>query len=230
MQLLLDYGADPCHANNKKNAPLHIACAIQNKKACRVLIEHGANIAQENWQYQKPHEMVTERDKVSSTQAYLNLIQETWVEKIANKEVFGNVTRYQRSYYRSIYDIADATGGQHTALHTRTHAHTQGAQNSEFTQGNAATAITPAHAWHCATRPRTNGTKPMTLAEEEHSRVTPLPTRRCAAISLLLPLRGLPGVGLCARTVRSSFCLSVLFCLSLSLCPPALQLKVLWAC
>lgn len=126
MQLLLDYGADPCHANNKKNAPLHIACAIQNKKACRILIEHGANIAQENWQYQKPHEMVTERDKVSSTQAYLNLIQEAWVEKIANKEVFGNVTRHQRSYYRSIYDIADSTGSQLTQHTAQAHARAQG--------------------------------------------------------------------------------------------------------
>lgn len=109
MQLLLDYGADPNHQNNKKNAPLHIACAIQNKKACRILIEHGANIQIENWQYQKPHEMVTERDKVSSTQAFLNLALETFQEKCANKEVFGTITRWQRSYYRSLYDIADVT-------------------------------------------------------------------------------------------------------------------------
>ena len=51
--------------------------------------------------------MVTERDKVSSTQAYLNLVVETFAEKVANKEVFANVTRHQRSYYRSLYDIAD---------------------------------------------------------------------------------------------------------------------------
>ena len=54
-----------------------------------------------------PLQMVTERDKVSSTQAYLNLVVETLAEKVANKEVFANVTRHQRSYYRSIYDIAD---------------------------------------------------------------------------------------------------------------------------
>jgi len=57
MQLLLDFGADPNHQNNKKNGPLHIACAIQNKKAAKILIEHGANIMLENWQYQKPHEV-----------------------------------------------------------------------------------------------------------------------------------------------------------------------------
>ena len=108
MQLLLDYGADPNHQNNKKNGPLHIACAIQNKKACRMLIEHGANIQLENWQYQKPHEMVTDRASVSSTQAYLNLALETYQEKCANKEIFGNVSRYSRSYYRSIFDIADS--------------------------------------------------------------------------------------------------------------------------
>jgi len=107
MQLLLDYGSDPNHQNNKKNTPLHIACAIQNKKACRVLIEHGANIQLENWQYQKPHEMVPERDKVSSTQAFLNSCQEALVEKVAAKTLPANVTRAQRSYYRSIYDIAD---------------------------------------------------------------------------------------------------------------------------
>jgi hypothetical protein len=107
MQLLLDYGADANHQNNKKNGPLHIACAIQNKKAARILIEHGATITLENWQYQKPHEMVPERDKVSSMQAYMNLCVEQFAEKVANKEVFAGVTRHQRSYYRSIYDIAD---------------------------------------------------------------------------------------------------------------------------
>ena len=71
-------------------------------------IEHGANIALENWQYQKPHEMVTERDKVSSTQAFLNLCLETYQEKcLRTRSLFGNVNRYCRSYYRSIYDIAD---------------------------------------------------------------------------------------------------------------------------
>lgn len=107
LQLLLDYGADPNSQNNKKNGPLHVACAIQNKKSARLLIEHGANIQLENWQYQKPHEMVTERDKVSSTQAYLNLVVENFAEKVASKEVFGNITRQQRSYYRSMYDITD---------------------------------------------------------------------------------------------------------------------------
>jgi hypothetical protein len=52
--------------------------------------------------------MVTERDKVSPTQAYLNLMVEAFQEKIAKKEVYGNITRHQRSYYRSIFDIADA--------------------------------------------------------------------------------------------------------------------------
>lgn len=56
--------------------------------------------------------MVTERDKVSSTQAYLNLVVEQFQERVANKEVFANVTRHQRSYYRSIYDIADSTGSK----------------------------------------------------------------------------------------------------------------------
>jgi hypothetical protein len=51
--------------------------------------------------------MVPERDKVSSMQAYMNLCVEQFAEKVANKEVFAGVTRHQRSYYRSIYDIAD---------------------------------------------------------------------------------------------------------------------------
>src|SRR4051794_21186636 len=53
--------------------------------------------------------MVTERDKVSSTQAYLNQCLEQFQERVANKEIFPNTNRHQRAYYRSIYDIADAT-------------------------------------------------------------------------------------------------------------------------
>lgn len=109
MQLLLDYGSDVNHCNNKKNTPLHIACALQNKRAAKVLIEHGANIQAENWQYQKPHEMVIERDKVSPMQAYLNACVEAYQEKVANKEIFKEVTKEQRAYYRSMFDITDTS-------------------------------------------------------------------------------------------------------------------------
>lgn len=104
--LLLDYGVDPCFTNNRKTTPLHLGCALNVKKSIKILIDYGADVQMENWEYQQPHQMVKEADKVSAMQAYLNSTYEAHKEAIKEKKKHA-VNRYQRSYVRSIFDIAD---------------------------------------------------------------------------------------------------------------------------
>lgn len=57
LQLLIDYGADVTARNDKRNTPMHVACALNNRKAVRLLIFAGADIMASNWAQEKPYQV-----------------------------------------------------------------------------------------------------------------------------------------------------------------------------
>jgi hypothetical protein len=59
LALLVDYGADLNARNDKRDTPLHAACALNNKKAVRLLVFNGADILSSNSEQNKPYQACT---------------------------------------------------------------------------------------------------------------------------------------------------------------------------
>jgi len=106
LALLLDYGADPNARDDRRHTPLHSACKLVHKKAIRMLLVHGADPFAENWQYNKPEQMLSGDAARVAMQAFMNGCLEAQAERVSEKKVYPCV-RQQRAYYRSLFDIID---------------------------------------------------------------------------------------------------------------------------
>ena len=106
LSLLLDYGADVNHVNDKRNAALHLAVHFSLRRAMSGLIDCGANIRLENWEHQQPHAILKSPDRIAQAQQWLNSAYDAYQEKVRS----GQVTTLEpqlRAYYRGLFDVAD---------------------------------------------------------------------------------------------------------------------------
>ncbi len=105
--LLLDYGANPNLMNNKRNTGLHLASQRNHKTAIEMLINYGADILAENWEHQKPYQMVSTKHEVREImQNYINTCFEAYEAKLEAKTII-KVSFPMRSYFRSVFDDLD---------------------------------------------------------------------------------------------------------------------------
>jgi ankyrin repeat protein len=109
LQLLLDYGADPQWLTEERNTTLHEACARSNKRAIKMLIFHGADMAIENVGYHKCFQMVQGDANRLAMQNFLNTSLDQFKEALVNKDIIP-CPRQQRSYVRGIFDVLDEKG------------------------------------------------------------------------------------------------------------------------
>ena len=109
LELLLDYGCDVNGVNERRNCPLHLAVHYGWKRAIHTLIEYGANIKQENWEHQQPHQMHKSTDKQQTYLTLLNAAHEATQAKVAARQLLV-VEREVRCYYRAMFDLLDVDG------------------------------------------------------------------------------------------------------------------------
>jgi len=136
MQLLLDYGADARIADDKKQTLLHQACSILNQqpsmgatlgpktessnlpsiksRAIRILLEYGADPKAENAEHATPAMLLNTDERRIQTQSYINHLNENIAERVKSKDEMlllsfskDYCNDIQRSFYRSIFDLAD---------------------------------------------------------------------------------------------------------------------------
>jgi hypothetical protein len=72
----------------QRDTPLHVACAMGNKKACRLLIAHGGDPMSTNWAHQRPHQVCdTLEIFVSSSCVPLRVLSRCQCDRLQSREV-----------------------------------------------------------------------------------------------------------------------------------------------
>ena len=110
LSLLLEYGSDVNHVNDKRNTALHLAVWLQQRRAMQTLIEAGANMKVENWEHQQPHAILRSSEKAQQAQNFLNSCYDAHQQRLAEGTVAQPVQPEVRGYFRGVFDVMDAAG------------------------------------------------------------------------------------------------------------------------